>query len=334
MRNELDYCFTIRRIEKSTDADYAAALKIYNETTPYEIKTNTNEITAWLDRRDSKDPFEPMFFTLYYGSVLSGFAMMTYIKPQRLVILEYVALAQQYRVNTVFFSYINLLESYLNTNQYDVAFILNEVSNRRNGNDIDKESQIFSKLLCVEGYGKIDAPYITPPLGIGNYESSFDAFLFAKSAGDIHALERQTYLDIIKSIYFDYFRNWYDYVLPPNEAKQYAENLNKSYESVLKILNSIGAIPVIYSDCPILQNNSQTLKTNGLPPTTQKKPKLALYIFIVLILIVCPIVIIVCYNYALSFLSIPMGAASDIIGNCLGAALTSGATLFIAKKKL
>ena len=242
MRNELDYRFSIRRLDKSTDSDYAAALKIYSETTPYEIKTNTNEITIWLDRKDSTDPFESMFFVLYYSEKLAGFAMMTYIKAQRIVVLEYIALETQYRVNTVFFTYINLLESYLHINQYDVAFILNEVSNRRNGSDIDKESQIFSKLLCIEGFGKIDAPYVTPPLGTNNFESSFDAFLFAKSSGDVHALERQTYLEIVKAIYFDYFLVWYKHVLPPDQVNEYNEILQKSFEAISRKLstNTIG----------------------------------------------------------------------------------------------
>ena len=334
MKSELEYSFKIRRIEKSTDADYATALKIYNETTPYEIKTNTNEITMWLDRKENINLFESMFFALYYADILSGFAMMTYIQSQRIVVLEYIALAAQYRVNTVFFTYISLLESYLNTNQYDVAFILNEVSNRRNGSDIDKESQIFSKLLCIEGYGRINAPYLTPPLGTNNYESSFEAFLFAKAAGNIHALEKQTYLDIIKSIYFDYFLTWYTYTLPKNEVTQYSEILNKCFESVSKMLSTITTVSVIYSECPILQNNNQTLKTSGLPPTVQKKPKIILYFIISMLLIICPIIIVLCYNYALTLLAIPMGAASDIIGNCLGAILTAGATLYIAKKKL
>lgn len=334
MRSELEYSFRIRRIEKSTDADYAAALKIYNETTPYEIKTNTNEITQWLDRKENILSFEPMFFALYFANTLSGFAMITYIPSQRIVILEYIALAAQYRVNTVFFTYITLLESYLNANQYDVAFILNEVSNRRNGSDIDKESQIFSKLLCIEGYGRLDALYLTPPLGTNNYESSFEAFLFVKSAGNIHTLEKQTYLDIIKAIYFDYFLTWYTYVLPQNETTQYSEILNKCFESISKKLNTLTNVPVVYSECPILRYNSQTLKTSGLPPTVQKKPKTLLYIIIAVLLITCPIIIVICYNYILSFFSISMGAVSNIIGNCLSAILTAGVTLYIAKKNL
>lgn len=334
MRNELDYRFSIRRLDKSTDSDYAAALKIYNETTPYEIKTNTNEITFWLDRKDSTDPFESMFFALYYSEKLAGFAMMTYIKAQRIVILEYVALETQYRVNTVFFTYINLLESYLHINQYDVAFILNEVSNRRNGSDIDKESQIFSKLLCIEGFGKIEAPYVTPPLGTNNFESSFDAFLFAKSSGDVHALERQTYLDIVKAIYFDYFLVWYEHVLPANLVNEYNGILKKSFEAISRKLTTNGTVPVLYVECPILLNNTCNIKTSGLPPATPKKSKVFLYVLLAVFIVVCPLAVAWGYNYVLNLLGVPIGSVSTILGSCLSACLTACATLWVAKKKL
>lgn len=102
MENKLQYEFSIRRIETSSDPDFVVALKIYNETTPYEIKTNTNEIVTWLDNDEFICPFEPMYFALYYSDQLSGFAMMTYIRSQRLVVLEYIALELQFRINTVF----------------------------------------------------------------------------------------------------------------------------------------------------------------------------------------------------------------------------------------
>lgn len=334
MRNELDYRFSIRRLDKSTDSDYAAALKIYNETTPYEIKTNTNEITFWLDQRETIGSFEAMFFALYYSGNLSGFAMMTYIRAQRIVILEYIALESQYRVNTVFFTYISLLENYLHINRYDVAFILNEVSNRRNGSDIDKESQIFSKLLCIEGFGKIDAPYITPPLGTNNFESSFDAFLFVKSSGNVHALERQTYLEIIRSIYFDYFLIWYERVLPTTQVNAYKEILNKSFVEISRKMSTNGTVPVVYVECPILLNNICNIKTTGLPPTTPKKSRIFLYIVLAVFAVVCPLVVTWCYNHILNLLGIPIGSVSSILGSCLGACLTAITTLWIAKKKL
>lgn len=238
------------------------------------------------------------------------------------------------RHNTVFFSYINLLESYLNVNQYDVAFILNEISNRRDGKDIDKESQLFSKVLCIEGYGKISAPYITPPLGINNHESNFDAYLFAKSAGDTCALEKQTYLDIVKAIYFDYFSTWYSCVLLPIEHAEYNDLLQKSFDKLSKKLAQATTIPVVYSECPILQNNSKTLKTSGLPPAAKKKTSRIAYVFLAITLIACPIAVVWTYNYVLSYLGLSMGTVSDFIGNCVGSIITACVTLYIAKKRL
>lgn len=334
MKNEIVYKLGIRRLERSSDPDYSFALKIYNQTTPYEIKTNTNEITFWLDRKDGTDPFEPMFFALYYSGRPVGFAMMTYMKAQRIAILEYISLEAQYRVNTVFFVYINLLENYLNINQYDVAFIINEVSNRRNGHDIDRESQIFAKLLCIEGYSKIDAPYTTPPLGLNNFESSFDAYLFIKSTGDIHALEKQTYLEIVKTIYFEYFLVWYRYILPQNEIDAYQNLLTKSFDSISHKLSTANAISVIHVDCPILMNNISNISTTGLPPATPKKSRAIIYILLVLFIILCPIVVVWIYNLVLGILHISIGSVNAIVGNCLSALLTVCVTLWLAKRKL
>jgi len=334
MKNQLNYKFGIRRLEKSSDSDYASALKIYNETTPYEIKTNTNEITFWIDRKDSTDPFEPMFFALYYSEKLVGFAMMTYMKAQRIAILEYISLEAQYRVNTVFFVYINLLENYLNINQYDVAFIINEVSNRRNGHDIDKESQMFAKLLCIEGYRKIDALYMTPPLGTNNFESSFNAYLFIKSTGEVYALEKQTFLEIVKTIYFEYFLVWYRHVLPQNEIDSYRNILTRSFDNISHELSTVTTVSVINVECPILMNNKSNINTTGLLPATPKKSRTLIYVILALFIILCPIVLVWVYNLALSVLNIPIGSVNAIIGNCLSALLTVCVTLWLAKKKL
>ena len=50
MPNLLEHRFAIKRITKPSNEDYISALKIYNETTPPDIKTNTNEITYWLEQ--------------------------------------------------------------------------------------------------------------------------------------------------------------------------------------------------------------------------------------------------------------------------------------------
>lgn len=334
MERELNYNFSIYRFETSGDPDFASSIKIYNETTPYEIKTNTNEIVFWLDKKDYKCSFEPMYFGLYYSGKLSGFAMMTYIKSQRIVILEYIALETQYRVNTVFFTYINLLESYLNVNQYDVSFIINEVSNRNNGSDIDKESQIFSKLLCIDGYGKIDAPYMTAPLGTNNFESSFDAFLFVKSAGDVHNIDSKTYIAIVRAIYFEYFQVWYEDLLTQDEFIKYKQLINKCFDNIYQNIDMQGSVPVLYTECPILLNNSHNIKTVGIPPTIPKKSKFLLYSLLAIVVVTCPLLIIFLYNVALDFLHISIGSVSSVIGSCLGSSITAIVTFVLAKRQL
>ena len=72
MINQFEHRFRIRRVLKASDDEYVAALRIYNETTPYEIKTNTNEISYWIDKKAESSPFEVLAFILYIDSEVIG----------------------------------------------------------------------------------------------------------------------------------------------------------------------------------------------------------------------------------------------------------------------
>ena len=105
MPNLLEHRFAIKRITKPSNEDYISALKIYNETTPPDIKTNTNEITYWLEQNRNELPFEIMLFSLYLNNMVVGLAMLTYLKKQKTIIFEYLALQPSFRLNAVFFTY-------------------------------------------------------------------------------------------------------------------------------------------------------------------------------------------------------------------------------------
>lgn len=109
MPNLLEHRFAIKRITKPSNEDYISALKIYNETTPPDIKTNTNEITYWLEQNRNELPFEIMLFSLYLNNMVVGLAMLTYLKKQKTIIFEYLALQPSFRLNAVFFTYISFL---------------------------------------------------------------------------------------------------------------------------------------------------------------------------------------------------------------------------------
>ena len=109
MPNLLEHRFAIKRITKPSNEDYISALKIYNETTPPDIKTNTNEITYWLEQNRNELPFEIMLFSLYLNNMVVGLAMLTYLKKQKTIIFEYLALQPSFRLNAVFFTYIRCI---------------------------------------------------------------------------------------------------------------------------------------------------------------------------------------------------------------------------------
>ena len=180
MDNKLEYRFAIKHIKKLTDDDYIKALHIYNDTTPYEIRTPSNEITFWLSKQNDTTPFKTYAFVLYLNDEVIGMSMTTYIKRTGVVIDEYLAVKEQYRIQTIFLGFEDLVQGFYKENNIEVSFFLTEISHKGNGNEIDRESRISLKLLCVQEYGKIDALYYALPLGLNNYESNFRAFLYIK----------------------------------------------------------------------------------------------------------------------------------------------------------
>ena len=328
---QMENKFTIRRVYKSTDEDYILALRIYNETTPTEIKTNTNEITYWLDKKDDSQPFEMLLFILYLDDKIAGFAMMSYLKKQHIIVIDYIALYDRYRVNAVFFPYISLLQNYLNESDYDVAYIVNEVSNKDNGKKIDKESRLFKKLFCLEGFGRINARYYTPPLGISNHESTFEAYLYVKSSDSIKMLSKDTYLSIVHSIYYDYFVTWYKDFLDKEDGKIYEQKISLSIQSIEKSVLAEAIIEILYVECPVLGIGAEEI-TYGVLPAPKKK-KISFWPILILFIVACPLVIIWMYTLILNKIGIPMSSVATIIGSFMSATITSVSATILAKKK-
>lgn len=328
MSNCLEYRFLIKRISKSTNEDYISALKIYNETTPPEIKTNTNEITYWLENNREEYPFEVMLFSLYLNDSVIGLAMVNYIKKQKIIVFEYLALQSFYRSNAVFFTYLGLIQNYINDQNIDVSYYITEINNRNNGENIDKESKIFKRLLCLENYGKINAQYYSLPLGLYNYESHFESVLYIKTNDNLSQLSKETYIDIVRAIYFDYYITWYQPFMTKDEYISYQKNVNQIYDKLLQDISSKKYCEVSYIDCPLF--NIAIGSSTILPVVTKpRKKQLAL---VIPSLIICPIFIVVLYIIIFNWLGIQLNNISVIIGNILSAAITAVSTIFFIKK--
>lgn len=315
---------------KTTDDEYFKALQIYSDITPTDIKTNTNEITSWLNKKIEGNPFELLLFSLYLDNSLIGLAMLSYVKKQRIVIYDYIALIEKYRVNTVFFPFINLLQNYISLHGFDVAYYVVEISNKNNGKSIDKESILFRKLICLEGFGMIRAKYYTLPLGLSNHESSFEAFLYLKSNDELNQISKDTFLSIVQAIYYEYYLTWYSALLVPDELSEYKQKIDACYNSITKQATNEISFDIVHVECATSGDTNHT-KTFGYLPSQQKR-KLH-YPIILTVLLISPIIIIWGYNYVLQLLNIPLSSVNSIIGGVFGAILSSITALMITKKK-
>jgi len=333
MPSRLEHKFEIRRICKPTDQEYLEALKIYNETTPYDIKTSTNEITYWLSNKSETSRFEVILFALYLNDRIIGLSMTTYIKTTKIVIDEYLAVENQYRLNLVFLSYQSLLQNYYNENAIEVSFFLTEISNKNNGTSIDKESLISMKMLCMQDYGKVNSLYYTLPLGLNNHESSFEAFIYLKSNDSVNKLSNESYLCIIESIYYDYYVEWYMAFLSDKQHNEYRQKVDHFYKLIKdSLVNSKKTtIDITQSVCETTDKLSAE-NARGIIPAVKKR-KWFSYPIIFLIIIFLPILLIWVYSEALNLLNIQMSSVSNAIGSVVSTIITATASLYISGKK-
>jgi hypothetical protein len=326
--------FSIRRIIKAGDDDYIKALQIYNRTTPYEIKTDTNEISLWLSKNEGNSHFEVMIFVLYIDSTIIGMAVMSYIKNMKIMIIEYLAVGDQYRKNVVLFSFMSLLNNYFDQTNKDISYFLVEISNKGDGKNIDKESRIFKKLVCLEGFGKINETYYTLPIGVRNNESSFQAFLYIKTNDDIKTISKETFMSIVNAIYYEYSYAWYSesHLLNEPELFAYKQIIDSIYGKIQKNVKNKNSVSVRYMDCPVIDPVSNE-RTSGFLPVPKKKNIKMLIPFIIVLVMILPGVIILLYYYLLKMFNIELSSVNAILGSTFGAMMTSAIGLLAYKVK-
>lgn len=233
----LTNCYKIKLISKSDDEDYIKALKIYEDQTPVEIRTASNEISYWIDKsRDDNADFNFMVFAVYLDNVVIGFSETAYFSHNRFVLFDYITFSKDFRVNAVFFPVFSLIKNYFKDRMnFSVDYWITEISDRENGKQIDKESAFLKKLIYMENFCCIDIDYVQPQLGNNNFESSFQCKLYLQTNSEISQLSRDTVDSIVKNIYYSYYFNWYIPFLEESELKLYKINLDKHYSYFKKV---------------------------------------------------------------------------------------------------
>ncbi|WJM10688.1 MULTISPECIES: hypothetical protein [Paenibacillus] len=309
----LTNCYKVKLITRSDDEDYIKALKIYEDQTPVEIQTATNEISYWIEKSKDSVDFTFMVFAVYLDNTVIGYSQTSYFSQNRFVLFDYITFSKDFRVNAVFFPVFSLIKSYFKDRMnLPVDYWITEISDRDNGKQIDKESAFLKKLLYMENFCSIDIDYVQPQLGGTNYESSFPCKLYLQTNSEIFQLSKETVNSIVKSIYYAYYFNWYVPFLKDSELKIYKSNLDKHYDYFKKSIYDKESISVKYNKNLLDDAHSQI--TSGSVPASKKKSKTLKYSFFVSCVIVIPILVVVLSNLLFKIFGFELDITSSFSG--------------------
>lgn len=331
MKNQFSHEFSIKHISTPTDGDYIKALKIYSSITPFEIITPTNEISFWVEQQNEKTPFELHIFVLILNGDVVGFAMHTYIKSLSLIVNEYMSLDEPVRHPKIFSIYEDLIMHYYNESNVQINFCITEISNKNNGNSVNSESMISFKQLCLDDYGKVNAKYITPPLGLNNHESSFEGFLYIKDINHSNSISSTTYVNILQSLLYDYWIPWYMPFLSNSENEIFAKRIKNLLENIRRDIACNENISIIYSSCN--DRYSPVRLSNELIPLRKEKRRTLKYaVPLVLAITIIPLVLFFLYSVVLSKLGFELDKNSSAIGAMVSAVIAVVVSRLIKEK--
>ena len=217
--------------------------------------------------------------------------MCTYLSSTKTVVIEYIAVEDAYRKNNTYLSYLNELRMFISS-LLEVTYFICEISNKNNGVEVDDESKIFKTILLIENFFTIDADYHTPPLGIDNEFSSFDAKLMINSNTNIKTIPKETYIRIIQSLYFEYYINWYTPFFSESERLRYNNQIQNTFAN---IQNKLEELPEPLQFNEVHKDKIKSAGSIEKLPTPKKKLNHSLTSMFISIFIF-PIIIIMYYK--------------------------------------
>lgn len=203
--------YILLKFESSSDSYFYDVLNIYSRVTPRDERTNSSEITFWVDNQNKFPNGKLFFFGLLLNSKPIGYAEVAHV--DHILIIDYIAIDDRYNSKSSFFSFLSLIFSYINKTNIDYDYIIKEIICEQK----DKKSEII-KLYEFENFKVINAPYIQPQLEARNIESNKEAILMIYQKNMYNSvIKKKIYMDIVGEVY-SYYEKW-DTEISDNKIK-------------------------------------------------------------------------------------------------------------------
>ncbi|MEO6324234.1 MAG: hypothetical protein ABIT01_01005 [Thermoanaerobaculia bacterium] len=201
--------YRLERFRSARDPSFLRAVQIYLRNTPPSLRTNTNEIAHWLEHFRIGLPVEFYVFGFLADNDVIGYAELAYIASAHLFAVDYLVIDEQYRGNNTFFEFSHQLRAYLTSAHPEYRYVVAEVAHASLTVEPSPQSRLMIRLLKLQGFHVIRAPYFQPALGLDNLEGELRASLLVHSIDELPALRTTTYLAIVQALYFEYYLPWY-----------------------------------------------------------------------------------------------------------------------------
>ena len=201
--------YALRRYLSSKDRDYQAAVDVYLTNIAPGSRTNSNEITYWVDRYPGQFEDEFCVCGFYSDGRVVGFAEFVYFRKERLVFFDYLVLHRNYRTHGEYFQFAKMLKSLIDKERFEFDYAAAEVAYDSAGVTPSERSLALVELFKLVGFSVADCQYYQPPLGLENPQSDMRAYLLVTAREKIHFLKRDTLLDIVKTVYYKHYGRWY-----------------------------------------------------------------------------------------------------------------------------
>src|SRR5207248_1764942 len=89
--------YSLRRFNGPTDPDFLAALSIYVNNVPADARSNSNEITYWLERSFAEFGDDFIVCGFYVDRQVAGYAQLSVLRTSRLLFFDYFVLHPDFR---------------------------------------------------------------------------------------------------------------------------------------------------------------------------------------------------------------------------------------------
>jgi hypothetical protein len=247
--------YKLKRFTSSSDIDFASALLLYVRNTAANIRTDTNEIVHWLDRFSKEFNDEFYVFGFYHNRQLVGYAEAAYFREERLFALDYLVVDEPFRRSGVFNEFVDSLRFFLEEAHPEYRYGFAEVAYGSDEHQPSQESALRIRLLKMQGFRVIRAPYYQPRLMHDDVESEMRAELLIYSAPPLESIRTETYLKVVHTIYYKYYLRWKSVI--PESANEYEKQLDHLFGRIKSSIGKRRAIAI---------NGHKTV----LRPTTRK----------------------------------------------------------------